>query len=225
MDTITILHECMKKYPAVATELVENTSEAVEEATRTPPRATSRRPPNSAHNARARIRARNGHLRPLLRLHRHPRAQHTLIDGGLDAASNAGSGSAPEEGGPDLELEIHRIDLLSNLLFAFDGLGDKQSAAWVDRVQAFMATFNAQAAVVRASLYSDLEKNFFFFNEFNDVLVVSDEQYEALEAFKAGARDATLEIVKSGKTDKLIALEQSKKELNTMVDVKFFVSH
>lgn len=46
------------------------------------------------------------------------------------------------------------------------------------------------------------------------------KRYDALEAYKAAAQDATLEIVKTGKTVKLSNLEQKKNEMNEMVDAK-----
>ena len=49
---------------------------------------------------------------------------------------------------------------------------------------------------------------------------IHDCRYEALEAYKAAAQDATLEIVKTGKTDKLTSLEAKKNDLNDVVDAK-----
>ncbi|KAJ3041917.1 hypothetical protein HDV00_008426 [Rhizophlyctis rosea] len=128
-------------------------------------------------------------------------------------------GQAEEEEGVDIEAEIHLIDLLSNLLFAYNGRDDKVNG-WIDRLQAFITACNNGARVIREGLYTDLENSFFFYNDYIDVPIVSDEQYEALEAYKAAAQEATLEIVKTGKTDKLTNLEAKKNDLNDMVDAK-----
>lgn len=45
-------------------------------------------------------------------------------------------------------------------------------------------------------------------------------RFEALEAFKAATQEATLEIVKTGKTDKFTSLEMRKNELNDLVDTR-----
>ncbi|KAJ3055066.1 hypothetical protein HK097_011629 [Rhizophlyctis rosea] len=188
LDTVTILHECMKKYPNVAVELIENTLDKVEEGMRDESQASTQpkrgQPPTSS-------------------------------DERLTGSGN----SLDEDEGVDIEAEIHLIDLLSNLLFAYGGRDDK-IYGWMDRLQAFITACNNGARIIREGLYTDLENSFFFYSDYIDVPIVSDEQYEALEAFKAAAQDATLEIVKTGKTDKLTSLEAKKNDLNDVVDAK-----
>jgi hypothetical protein len=45
----------------------------------------------------------------------------------------------------------------------------------------------------------------------------------ALEGYKASAQEATLEVVKLGKTEKLSELDVKKNELNEIVDVKVMI--
>ncbi|TPX59062.1 hypothetical protein PhCBS80983_g02729 [Powellomyces hirtus] len=130
-----------------------------------------------------------------------------------------GARLAAEEDEVDIEAEVHSIDVLSNLLFAHDGIGDSVGK-WIDRLRKVVMTCNENAGIIRESLYTDLESSFFFFNEYIDIPIVSDEQYNALEAFKAATQEATLEIVKTGKTDKLSNLSMQRNELNDMVDTK-----
>ncbi|KAJ3213498.1 Jouberin [Dinochytrium kinnereticum] len=119
----------------------------------------------------------------------------------------------------DIEAEIHLIDTSSNLLFAFDGL-DEKVTSYIDRLQTIIRSCNAKAEVVRESLYDDLENSFYFFNEFIDVPIVSEEQYVALEKYKTSTQEATLEMVKSGKLDKLSSLDAQKTEVNDVIDLK-----
>ncbi|KAJ3148056.1 hypothetical protein HDU89_004901 [Geranomyces variabilis] len=128
-------------------------------------------------------------------------------------------GGVGDEDDVDIEAEVHSIDVLSNLLFAHDGIGD-QVGIWIDRLRNLVSACNENAGIIRESLYGNLESSFFFFNEYIDIPIVSDEQYNALEAYKAATQEATLEIVKTGKTDKLSTLSMRRNELNDMVDTK-----
>ncbi|KAI9106007.1 armadillo-type protein [Phlyctochytrium arcticum] len=188
IDSITILRECIKKYPQVASDLVEATLRKVEEEVT--PREKSQEDRAGAGTG-----------------------------SGINSEEENDIASNEEEDEVDIEAEIHLIDVLSNLLFAHDGIGDKVPG-WLDRVQRFIAFCNNNAKGIRESLYTNLESSFFFFNEYIDIPIVSDEQYEALEAFKAATQEATLEIVKSGKTDKFSALEMRKNDLNDLVDTR-----
>ncbi|KAJ3090469.1 hypothetical protein HK102_003650 [Quaeritorhiza haematococci] len=181
MDTITILHECMKKHPHIATEVVEEVFATIEAALRS-------------------------------------RATATTEGDATETAEDMG-----------IEAEIHFIDVLSALLFAYEGVdttdqGQSQqgppSPSYVDRLRSFITSCINHAHATRENLYEDLENSFFFFNDYIDVPIVSDEQFQALEAFKAASQEATLEVVKSGKTEKLMSLEDKRNELNDMIDAK-----
>ncbi|KAJ3014030.1 hypothetical protein HKX48_005388 [Thoreauomyces humboldtii] len=138
---------------------------------------------------------------------------------GAESEDSKTSSAQAEEEEVDIEAEVHSVDVLSNLLFAHDGIGDSVSK-WVDRLRGVISACNDSAGIIREGLYGDLESSFFFFNEYIDIPIVSDEQYNALESFKAATQEATLEIVKTGKTDKLASLEARKNEMNDMVDTK-----
>ncbi|KAJ3058037.1 hypothetical protein HDU98_005848 [Podochytrium sp. JEL0797] len=127
---------------------------------------------------------------------------------------------APEEAAPDVENEIHTLDVFSNLLIAFDGINTEATGGYINRLQAFITVCNLRAADIREKLYLELESKFYFFNEFIDVPIVSEEQYEALEALKAENQKATLEAVKSGTTDRLSALDMKKVEMDEMLENK-----
>ncbi|KAI9005894.1 armadillo-type protein [Gaertneriomyces semiglobifer] len=190
LDNISILRECVRKYPQIAADLVENILGKIEREIA--PRNFEQKDAN--------------------------------IVGQQDSdeerdPNGSGVGLNGEDDDVDIEAEIHHIDLLSNLLFAHDGIGDKLPG-WLTRLQALIAICNNSARIIRESLYTTLESSFFFFNEYIDIPIVSDEQYEALEAFKAATQEATLEIVKSGKTDKFSQLEMRKNELNDLTDTK-----
>ncbi|KAI8848354.1 armadillo-type protein [Chytridium lagenaria] len=168
LDAISILHECMKRFPQVAVDAIQSLLEEIE----------------------------------------------TVVKGITDLALD----DTFEEVG-DIEAEIHLIDTTSNLLFAFDGL-DEKVPSYVDRLQAMILSCNTKAEAVRESLYLDLESSFYFFNEYIDVPIVSEEQYVALEKYKASTQEATLEMVKSGKLDKLSSLDAQKVEINDVIDLK-----
>ncbi|KAJ3313925.1 hypothetical protein HDU76_002509 [Blyttiomyces sp. JEL0837] len=153
----------------------------------------------------------------------YPQIAKDLIESHIDQIESAVNALAePDEDYEDhgdIENEIHTFDLLSNLLFAYDGISE-HSVTYLARIRGLVLTCNEKAEIIRESLYVDLENSFYFFNEYVDVPIVSEEQYLAIEAFKASSQEATLEAVKSGKTDKLSGLDAKKTELNDIVDSK-----
>ncbi|KAJ1562766.1 hypothetical protein HK096_003736 [Nowakowskiella sp. JEL0078] len=122
-----------------------------------------------------------------------------------------------EEEQPDVVLQTHIMGVLSNLIFALDGSSDK-IPNFIDRLQNLILVCNNFAQQLRERLYSDLENSLFFFNEYVDVPVISEEQYDALEAFKKFSQEATMEVVNSGKTDKLNSLQEKRHELDVNID-------
>ncbi|KAI9350180.1 armadillo-type protein [Obelidium mucronatum] len=133
---------------------------------------------------------------------------------------NAEDEEPPEEAGADVENEIHILDVFSNLLIAFDGINIDSTANFIRRLENFITVCNQKATDIREKLYMELENTFYFFNEFIDVPIVSEEQYEALEELKAENQKATLEAVKSGTTDRLSALDMKKVEMDEMLESK-----
>ncbi|KAJ3128551.1 hypothetical protein HK100_009127 [Physocladia obscura] len=120
----------------------------------------------------------------------------------------------------DVENEIHVLEVFSNLLIAYDGIKSENSVKYIKRLQNFVTSCNEKAEEIRESLYSELESSFYFFNEFIDVPIVSEEQYEALEFLKAENQKATLEAVKSGTTERLTALDMKKVAMDDMLESK-----
>lgn len=67
-------------------------------------------------------------------------------------------------------------------------------------------------------LYAKMESSFFYFNEYCDIPIVSEEQYIAQQNFQKSTQEATLEIVKSGRTEKLVGIEERRNALNEEID-------
>ncbi|KAJ3226007.1 hypothetical protein HK099_005713 [Clydaea vesicula] len=170
IDCITILHECMKKYPQLAQDMIEGLIAIMQ----------------------------------------------SLLTEQLKS-DDVGEGEDLLE--TDLESDIHHLNLLSNLLMAYDGITEK-ALVYTSKLKEFIITCNSIASTIRESLYLEMEESFFFFNDYVDVPIVSEEQYLAFEEFKRSNQEATLEIVKSGKTDKLTSLEEQKDAMNVLLDVK-----
>ncbi|KAJ3242402.1 hypothetical protein HDU78_001407 [Chytriomyces hyalinus] len=147
-------------------------------------------------------------------------AQTELLMGIKHATDDDDLNDSVEEAAPDVENEIHILDVFSNLLIAYDGINMEATEGYARRLEEFINTCNEKAMTIREKLYSELESTFYFFNEFVDVPIVSDEQYEALEALKAENQKATLEAVKSGTTDRLSALDMKKVEMDEMLESK-----
>ncbi|KAL2913671.1 hypothetical protein HK105_206831 [Polyrhizophydium stewartii] len=119
----------------------------------------------------------------------------------------------------DVEAATHKIDVLSNLLVAHDGIGSKMPA-WIKRFQGVIKFCSDTARSIRESLFLDIERSLYFYNEFVDIPIVSDEQFDSVERHRASAQEATLEIVKSGRTEKLSGMESRRSEMNEAVDTK-----
>lgn len=96
-----------------------------------------------------------------------------LIDLQLDIRQSAPSDE--DETGLDIESLIHRFHVISNLLFANDGIGT-QVPGWMKRIQDLVLFCNDEARRIRDNLYFDLESSYFISNDFMDVPIVSDEQ-------------------------------------------------
>ncbi len=69
-------------------------------------------------------------------------------------------------------------------------------------------------------MFRDVENSLFFFSEYVDMPAVNDEQYDALEALKQASQEATLELVKSGKSDKMAKFEAKKMDLDETIDTQ-----
>lgn len=165
LDCTTILHECMKRSPSLAQEMVENLLTMVE------------------------------------------------------STINENQSNEEGEDSSDLEMCTHNIDVLSNLLLALDGLSDK-ILAYSFRIKDFIMACLVLSASIRKTLFAELEDAFFFFNDQIDIPIVSAEQYNAFIEMDAIRQEATNEIVKSGRIDKLTEIEENRNAMNEIMDYK-----
>ncbi|KAJ3208349.1 hypothetical protein HDU82_002587 [Entophlyctis luteolus] len=138
--------------------------------------------------------------------------ESTSVETKADSAESATSG--------DIENETHIIDVLANLLIAYDGVNTEKTAEYLERLRIFIASCNGTSDSLREGLFQQLEDSFYFFNEFLDVPITSEEQFVALEALKEERQKATLEAVKSGITERLSALDMKKAELDEILEDK-----
>ncbi|KAJ3338804.1 hypothetical protein HDU93_009026 [Gonapodya sp. JEL0774] len=118
-----------------------------------------------------------------------------------------------------LDWVVRQLQMLSNLLFVMDGVSEKVPI-YVTQLQEFIQVCVAKAHDVREELYAALENSFSFFNLHVEESIVSEQQYTALEGFRQLSEEATTEIIKSGKTEKFVALESKRNEMNGIIDVK-----
>ncbi|KAI9207546.1 armadillo-type protein [Polychytrium aggregatum] len=201
IDTITILHECMKAFPQVANDHLDSYMITVERLISPRARGT---PADAASNIQI------DSLVPAT----PATGTSTLSSTPMTAMNSVNISDS------DIEAEIHRIDLMSNLLFAYDGVDSMRMQQYLERLVKLIEACNEKSNSLREALYSDMESTFYFFSEYVDVPIVSQDQYETLENLRSQSLEATLEIVKSGNTEKLMQLEDKKKDLNTMVEKK-----
>lgn len=111
----------------------------------------------------------------------------------------------------------HKIDLLSNMLIAH-GIKGEFVASWLNRLQTFIKTCCTVAAKLRESLYYDLEKSFYFCNQFADIPIISEEQLIALQELRDLSQEAILDVVKSGKTEKIGLIDNKNDQWSNEVD-------
>ncbi|KAI8809948.1 armadillo-type protein [Cladochytrium replicatum] len=154
IDSISILHECMKKYPGVAIDLIERLIADVESSM------------------------------PTIRMFNHIL---NVANQGLRDDTMVVTPELSVPNGPDVEVQVHNLNVLSNLLFALDGLSDRVPT-FLERLQTIISDCVSQAEDLRESLYADVENSFFFFNEYMDIPIVSDEQlsFDCIQGIFAG---------------------------------------
>lgn len=144
-----------------------------------------------------------------------------LIDGFLqqiELVVGIGNGDK-EDPEVDTEGDIHLISVVGTLVLAYDGIGD-HTASYISRIQKIISTCDNKAKEIRESLYTDLESSFFFFNDFLDIPIVSEEQYASICAHKQAAQEAAMELVKLGRSEKLSVHDAQKNEMNEALDSK-----
>ncbi|KAI9141859.1 hypothetical protein BKA69DRAFT_1071625 [Paraphysoderma sedebokerense] len=113
----------------------------------------------------------------------------------------------------------HALKNLSELLVASDGVID-QHMAYVERLRQIISACSERAQKIREELYADMERSLFFFNEYSDIPITSDEQYEALESLKLESQEATLEAVRTGQFESFHKFQDKKMAMNEIIDNK-----
>jgi phosphopantetheine adenylyltransferase len=119
----------------------------------------------------------------------------------------------------DVGTIVHLIGVYSNLILALDGQCDKIES-YSTRMRQFITTCSTYASELRNNLFSDLEDGFFFYNDQVDIPILGADQYNSLMAVQRERQDATDEVVKNGRTEKLVEIEGRKSGVDEMMDYK-----
>ncbi|KAJ3269686.1 hypothetical protein HDV01_001114 [Terramyces sp. JEL0728] len=117
----------------------------------------------------------------------------------------------------DVGMMSIKISLLSNLLVAF-GTEGEYVQTWIERLQNIISVCCSVSAKLRESLYFDMEQSFYFANQFSDIPIISDEQIAAIQELRDLSQEAILDVVKSGKTEKVDLIDNKNDQWNGEVD-------
>ncbi|KAJ3309526.1 hypothetical protein HDV04_005966 [Boothiomyces sp. JEL0838] len=117
----------------------------------------------------------------------------------------------------DVGMMSIKISLLSNLLVAF-GTDGEFVQTWIERLQNIISVCCSVSAKLRESLYFDMEQSFYFANQFADIPIISDEQITAIQELRDLSQEAILDVVKSGKTEKVDLIDNKNDQWNGEVD-------
>jgi hypothetical protein len=90
----------------------------------------------------------------------------------------------------------------------------------MERLQKYLTHCYTTTIKLRSSLYFDLEKSFYFENQFADIPIISDEQISALQSLRDSTQEAILDVVKSGKTEKIKLIDNKNDQWNGEVDTE-----
>ncbi|RKP19157.1 hypothetical protein ROZALSC1DRAFT_29212, partial [Rozella allomycis CSF55] len=96
----------------------------------------------------------------------------------------------------------------------------KDPMNYVEKMIKMAVHCRTESNQIRQHLFQAMEDSFFFFNEFVDIPVLDEEQFEILEAFKSESMNATNDMVKNNKTEKMNLIIQTRKELDESIDDK-----
>lgn len=107
---------------------------------------------------------------------------------------------------------------MSNLLIAYGSSNPELVNNWLERIKTFISTCFKRTTAIRTTLYADLEKAFYFDNQFADIPIISDEQILVLQELRDITQEAILDVVKSGKTEKVNLIDNRNDQWNTEVD-------
>ena len=89
---------------------------------------------------------------------------------------------------------------------------------WLTRIQNFISASMLLTSKLRNSLYADLEKAFFYQNQFADIPLISEEQILVLQELREVTQEAILDIVKSGKTEKVKLIDNRNDQWDGEID-------
>ncbi|KAJ3000336.1 hypothetical protein HDV02_006143 [Globomyces sp. JEL0801] len=135
----------------------------------------------------------------------------------INKTSSKGTFNEDEEDNSDVGIMTHIIDLMWNLMIAYGFKGDMVTN-WLKRLREFLSVSSSTSEKLRETLYYDLEKSFYFQNQFIDIPIISDEQIAALQELRDLSQEAILDVVKSGKTEKVGLIDNKNDQWNGEVD-------
>lgn len=116
---------------------------------------------------------------------------------------------------PVAEQFLHNLNLVCTLLIV-----SSDATFFVDRLKELVTKFSDYAQSLRNGLYDDLESSYFFFNDFADMPITSEEQFLLVESFRLSLSESTSEILKAGTAEKLSAIHNKRKDVNESVEAK-----
>jgi hypothetical protein len=121
----------------------------------------------------------------------------------------------------DSELAVHFIDMVACMLIAHKGKGESMQD-WIAMLQQMISACTDTTKIIRESILQTLEKNFFFYADSIDIPILSEEQVNQIEEMATKTQEATMEILKSGKSDQVDNLNAKKEELGFETDSLVF---
>jgi hypothetical protein len=122
-----------------------------------------------------------------------------------------------DEESKDVEYMAHKLDVLSNLILAH-GIKSDNVPKWLGRLRKFIETCCSTSNKLRESLYHELEHSFYFCSQYADIPLLSEEQINDIQELRDLAQEAILDIVKSGKTEKMTLIENRNDQWDGAVD-------
>lgn len=97
------------------------------------------------------------------------------IGGGQPSDADPSGAATSSSVDTDIESAIHILSVFCNLLFSYDGIGDR-TASFVNRLKKFVQSCNDIALNIRESLFLEMENSFYFFGGSVDIPIVSEDQ-------------------------------------------------
>jgi hypothetical protein len=126
-----------------------------------------------------------------------------------------------EEECKDIELMVHRIDILTNLIIAHGK--NEVTNLWIEQIQDFILACSSKSAKLRESLYCEMENSFYYHSQYADIPIISEDQIVALQELRDLSQESILEVVKSGKTEKIALIDSKNDQWNGSMDSNVFL--